>query len=338
MSQNAPAVNTLNTTDTPIRWGIIGAGHIARTFATDIDYAAHASLNAVASRELSKAQTFAEDFSIPTAYGSYDEILADPNIDAIYIATPHTHHKDQSIAALCAGKHVLCEKPATVTPAELEEVIAVAMQEQRYFMEGMWTYFMPVIQKAREWVDSGRIGNLCHVKADFGFPMPYDPDSRVYSNRLGGGCLLDMGIYPIAMAWLFLKQDPESQTVWHHKAENGVEDDVVILNTYVNSQSDSEATAQLTTSFRSKLNNYLTLIGDRGTLTIADYWAAREVKLYQGAECIDRFCEERPQCGFNHQIEQVSCDLLAGKLQSEVVSWNHSRAFQRQMAAIKKQF
>jgi predicted dehydrogenase len=335
MSQNAPVVSTL---DTHIRWGIIGAGHIARTFATDIDYAPHAALTAVASRELSRAQTFANDFSIPTAYGSYDDILADPTIDAIYIATPHSHHKQQSIDALRAGKHVLCEKPATVTPAELEEVIAVAVQEQRYFMEGMWSYFMPVIQKAHEWVSDGRIGKLCHVKADFGFPMPYDPDSRLYNDRLGGGCLLDMGIYPIAMAWLFLQRDPDTQTVWHHKADNGVEDDVVILNTYGDSQNNGGATAQLTTSFRSKLNNYLTLIGDQGTLTIADYWAAREVKLYQGAECIDRFAVERPQQGFNHQIEQVSCDLLAGKLQSEVVSWDHSRAFQRQMAAIKKQF
>ncbi len=334
MSQNTSTANNSATADTPIRWGIIGAGHIARTFAADIDYAPHATLAAVASRELNRAQAFADDFSIPTAYGSYDDILADPTIDAIYIATPHSHHKQQSIDALRAGKHVLCEKPATVTPDELEEVIAVAMQEQRYFMEGMWTYFMPVIQKAREWVDQGRIGNLCHVKADFGFPMPYDPDSRVYSNRLGGGCLLDMGIYPIAMAWLFLQRDPDTQTVWHHKADNGVEDDVVILSTYA----DSDATAQLTTSFRSKLNNYLTLIGDRGTLTIADYWAAREVKLYQGAECIDRFAVERPQQGFNHQIEQVSCDLLAGKLQPEIVSWDDSRAFQRQMAAIKQQF
>ena len=335
MSQNAPAVSTL---DTHIRWGIIGAGHIARTFATDIDYAAHATLNAVASRELSRAQAFADDFSILTAYGSYEEILADPNIDAVYIATPHSHHKKQSIAALRAGKHVLCEKPATISPAELEEVIAVAVQEQRYFMEGMWSYFMPVIQKAREWVDDGRIGKLCHVKAEFGFPMPYDPDSRVYNDRLGGGCLLDMGIYPIAMAWLFLQQDPDTQTVWHHKADNGVEDDVVILNAYGDSQNNGGATSQLTTSFRSKLNNYLTLIGDQGTLTIADYWAAREVKLYRGPDCIDRFAVERPQQGFNHQIEQVSCDLLAGKLQSEVVSWDHSRAFQRQMAAIKKQF
>jgi predicted dehydrogenase len=316
MSQNS--FNT-NTPDTLIRWGIIGGGRIARTFATDINFAPHATLAAVASRQLSRAQVFADEFSVPMAYGSYEEILADPTIDAIYIATPHSHHKEQSIAALRAGKHV-------------------AVQEQRYFMEGMWSYFMPVIQKAREWVSEGRIGKLCHVKAEFGFPMPYDPDSRLYSDRLGGGCLLDIGIYPIAMAWLFLQRDPDTQTVWHHKADNGVEDDVVILNTYADSQNNSEATAQLTTSFRSKLNNYLTLIGDRGTLTIADYWAAREVKLYQGPDCIDRFAVQRHQQGFNHQIEQVSCDLLAGKLQSDIVSWDHSRAFQRQMAAIKQQF
>ena len=325
MKQNATAT---------IRWGIIGAGRIARTFAADLAYAEHAVLTAVASRQLSSAQAFADDCAVPCAYGSYAQLYADPNVDAVYIATPHSHHKEQAIAALRAGKHVLCEKPATVTPAELEEVLAVAVAEKRYFMEGMWTYFMPVIQKAQEWVKAGRIGNLCHVKADFGFPLPYSPDLREYDHRLAGGCLLEMGIYPIAMAWLFLQQDPDTQTVWHHKADNGVEDDVVILNTYGNNR----ATAQLTTSFRSKLNNYLTLIGDRGTLTIADYWAAREVMLFQGAACVDRFAEQRPQQGFNHQIEQVSCELLAGKLQPEVVSWDASRAFQRHMAEIKARF
>jgi predicted dehydrogenase len=317
-----------------IRWGIVGAGRIAKTFAADIVLAPHASLIAVASRQLSSAQAFADICSVPSAYGSYAEIFADPNVDAIYIATPHSHHKEHAIATLRAGKHVLCEKPVTVTPAELEAVIAVAVEEKRYFMEGMWTYFMPVIQKALEWVNTGRIGNLCHVKADFGFPLPYSPDLREYDIRLAGGCLLEMGIYPIAMAWLFLKKDPDAQTIWHHKADNGVEDDVVILNTY----GKNRATAQLTTSFRSKLNNYLTLVGDRGTLTIANYWAAREVRLYEGSDCVDRFSEKRFQQGFNHQIEQVSCELLAGKLQPEVVSWDDSRAFQRQMAEIKNQF
>ncbi len=318
-----------------IRWGIIGAGRIAKTFAADIKYTQHASLYAVASRRLESAQSFAAMFSINCPYGSYAELLADPNVDAVYIATPHSHHKDQAIAALRAGKHVLCEKPATVTPKELEEVLTVAQQESLYFMEGMWTYFLPVIQKAREWVSAGRIGRLCHVKADFGFTLPYSPDLREYDNRLAGGCLLEMGIYPIAMAWLFLQQDPNAQTVWHHQAENGVEDDVVILNTY---GADNSVTAQMATSFRCKLNNYLTLIGTEGTLTIADYWGAREVKLYQGNDCIDCFSEDREHQGFNHQIEQVSRELLAGKLQPAIVSWDDSRAFQRHMAEIKTHF
>ncbi len=317
-----------------LRWGIIGAGRIAKTFANDIVYAQHASLYGIAARQLASAEAFAASFSVPQAYGSYAELFADPNIDAVYIATPHNCHKDQAIAALRAGKHVLCEKPATVTPAELEEVIAVAEQQQRYFMEGMWSYFMPVIQQAKDWVTSGRLGKLCHVKADFGFPLPYSPDLREYDNRLAGGCLLEMGIYPIAMAWLFLQQDPDEQTVWCHKADNGVEDDVVILNSY----GETRATAQLTTSFRCKLNNYLTLIGDQATLTIADYWAAREARLYVGHQCVEQFNEERPQQGFNHQIEQVSCEILAGKVQPSVVSWDDSRAFQRQMAQIKTKF
>ncbi len=319
-------------TSPAIRWGIIGAGRIAKTFATDIKQAKSAQLYAVASRQLESAQSFSELFSINKAYGDYAELFADPNVDAVYIATPHSHHKEQAIAALRAGKHVLCEKPATVTPDELEEVLAVAQQESRYFMEGMWTYFLPIIKRAQEWVNAGRIGKLCHVKADFGFALPYSTDLREYDNRLAGGCLLEMGIYPIAMAWLFLQQDPSAQTVWHHLADNGVEDDVIILNTY---GEDSNATAQMATSFRCKLNNYLTLIGDQATLTISDYWGAREVKLYEGNECIDCFSEVRDHQGFNYQIEQVSQELLAGQLQPSVVSWEDSRAFARHIAAIK---
>lgn len=317
---------------TPVRWGIIGAGRIAETFAHDIQFTEQAELVAIASTSESRAETFARRFGLSTFYADYEALLSNPDIDAVYIATPHSHHRQQSIVALEAGKHVLCEKPATVTPEELEDVLTCAKKTQKYYMEGMWTYFMPVIKQCQLWVNQGRIGNLLHVKAEFGFPLPYSPDLREYDNRLGGGCLLEMGIYPIAMAWMFLKSHPRHQTVWHHKAENGVEDDVVILNDY------GHSTAQLTTSFRSKLNNYLTLIGDQGTIRVSDYWAAREAILFRGHEIVDSVVENRPQQGFNHQIEQVSCDIAAGKIESDVVSWDDSRAFQRQMAAIKKQF
>ena len=314
-----------------IRWGIVGAGRISKAFANDIQHTDHAELVAVASRNFGSANTFANEFSIPIAYGSYDELFASPDVDAVYIATPHTYHKQHSIAALRADKHVLCEKPATITPQELEQVIAVAKTEKRYFMEGMWTYFLPVIRKTQEWVQADRIGTLHHIRADFGFPLPYDPNLREYDKNLAGGCLFEMGIYPIAMAWLFLKQNPDSQHVWHHTAENGVEDDVAVLNSY----NKNTATAQLSTSFRCKLPNYLTLIGDKGLISISDYWGAREAKLYQQEQCIDRFSEPRSHHGFNHQIEYVSQELLAGKLQPNGVNWDDSRAFQRHMAAIK---
>ena len=324
----------LNFKGAPLRWGIIGPGRIADVFATDIQHVPQATLYAVASRQLSRAQEFAARFSVPHSYGSYAEVFADPNVDAIYIATPHSHHKEQAIAAMRAGKHVLCEKPATVSPFELEEVLAVAKQEKRYFMEGMWTYFFPGIKKTQQWVSTGQIGVLCHVKAEFGFPLAYSPDLREYDNRLAGGCLLEMGIYPIAMAWLFLKQDPIDQKVWHHSADNGVEDDVVILNTYAG----NNVTAQLSTSFRGTLTNCLTLVGDRGTISISNYWEARDVLLYRDGHCVDGWSENRPHRGFNYQIERVSSEILAGKLQPEVVTWDDSRAFQRHIMAVRERF
>jgi predicted dehydrogenase len=172
---------------------------------------------------------------------------------------------------------------------------------------------------------------LKHVKADFGYPLPYSPGLREYDHRLGGGCLLEIGIYPIAMAWLFLGQDPDKQSIWSHAADNGVEDDVVILNTY----HKQTATAQLNTSFRCKLPNYLYLIGDEGYIATPDYWAAKRAKLYKLDTCIDDFSAPRPCSGFSYQIEQVSHEILSGQLQPLRVTWTASRAFQRQIAAIK---
>jgi predicted dehydrogenase len=314
-----------------LRWGIIGTGRIANTFARDIKHVKNARLYAVGARKRSSAETFAAKYSLDTAYGSYAALLEDQNVDAIYIATPHTLHKEQAIAAMLAGKHVLCEKPASVTPDELEQIFDVAKKEKRYFMEGMWTYFLPVISKAQDWIEAGRIGKLTHVKADFGYPLPYSPDLREYDKHLGGGCLLEMGIYPIAMAWLFLGQDPDQQSIWSHAADNGVEDDVVILNEY-HTQS---ASAQLSTSFRCKLPNYLYLIGDEGYIAIPDYWAAKQAKLYKLDKCIEYFSAPRVCSGFSYQIEQVSLEILTGELQPQKVNWAASRAFQRQIAAIK---
>ncbi|MGD8347372.1 MAG: Gfo/Idh/MocA family oxidoreductase [Lysobacterales bacterium] len=314
----------------PIRWGILSTARISRQFAGDFSHAKGGELLAVASRRMDRAQAFASEFGIPRAYGSYEEMLADPDIDAVYVSTPHTLHLSNSMQAIAAGKAVLCEKPLTVAPGEAEELFAAAEQAGVYLMEAMWTWFLPAVQTALEWHDSGRIGKLLHVKADFGFPMPFDPASRVYARELAGGCLLDMGIYPIALAWLFTRSDPLSIQVQHHLAPNGADDDVLMHFDL------GECQAALSTSFRARLPNSAWLIGDEGTIGIPDFWRARECTLYRRDEVLDHFSDDRRGRGFEFEIAAVNRDLQAGRKRPGVVTWKDSRAFQRHMAAVFK--
>lgn len=188
---------------THLTWGIVGAGRIAKQFAQDIQYVSNAKLLAVAARDLKRAQEFADAHAIGTAYGSYAELFNDQTIDAIYIATPHSFHFEQAKAAMLAGKHVLCEKPICVSSDEFSELAAVAKAQGVLLMEAMWTYFLPALRQAKRWVDEGKIGQIKHIKADFGYLAPYEPNSREYDAALAGGSLLDVGIYPLALALFF---------------------------------------------------------------------------------------------------------------------------------------
>ena len=234
-----------------VRWGIIGAGRIAHSFASDIHHASSADLVAVGARNLGNAELFAAKYDVELAFGGYKDLFASPDVDAVYIATPHNLHFSQAMDALSAGKAVLCEKPLVVNPDECRELSEYAASQKCYLMEGMWTWFLPALREAKQWVDEGRIGKIRHVKADFGYPIPYSNDRREYDNRLAGGCLLEMGIYPVAIAQYFLGSEPDDITVRSHQAPNGVEDDVVILASY-----SQGAMATLATSFRCKLQNW----------------------------------------------------------------------------------
>jgi predicted dehydrogenase len=312
-------------TDT-VRWGIISTARIARQFARDFAHAEGGELLAVASRTLEKAQDFADQYEIPRAYARYEDLLADPEIDAVYIATPHTLHYPNSLDAIKAGKAVLCEKPLTINPEDARSLAASAREAEVYLMEAMWTWLLPAIRTAKAWVDAGRIGKLLHIKADFGYPMPFDRESRVYARDLAGGVLLDMGIYPIALAWLFSRKDPESLQVRSHLAPNGVDDEVLL-------QYDlGDCRATLAASFRCKLPNIAWLIGDRGLIQIPEFWRARECYLYQGDEPADYFCDERAGEGFEFEIAAVNRDLLAGLKRPSTVTWEDSVRFQEHMA------
>ncbi len=317
---------------TEIRWGILSTGRIAHKFARDFRFVEGGELVAVASRSQPVADAFAREFEIPKAFGSYESLLASPDIDAVYIATPHTLHLQNTVDAFEAGKAVLCEKPLTITPDECKQLIDHARSGDHYLMEAMWTYFLPAVQQARRWVEAGRIGPIRHVRADFGFRVPYDPDARVYNVDLAGGAMLDMGIYPIAIAWYFLRAHPDRVEVVARKAPNGVEDEVVMLFNY------GSAVATLSTSFRCTLPNLAFIVGEDGYVALPDFWRANECLLYDHRGLIDRYHDERHSLGLNFETTSVNNDLLHGRSESEIMPLETSLTFQEHIARIRDGF
>lgn len=316
-----------------VRWGIVSTGRITHQFVSDFQYVHNGEVLAVASRSQASADEFAKQYRIPRAYSSYARLLDDPDIDAVYIATPHTLHFQNMADALAAQKHVLCEKPFTVGTADARKLFELAGSSSRFVMEAMWTYFLPAIRKALEWVGQGRIGRVRQVKADFGYPqLPYDPERREYNADLGGGCLLEMGIYPVAIAWLFLQKDPDEIQVVARKAPNGVEDDVQMLFNY--GDNDTGFSATLATSFRSKLQNWAYIIGEEGYIAIPDFWHARECRLYHLDDCIDRFQDGRKSLGFNYETVAANDDILAGRQQNHIMPWSTTLRFQEHMSRV----
>ncbi|WP_099098759.1 Gfo/Idh/MocA family protein [Aquimarina aggregata] len=189
----------MNTNKT-IKWGILGCGNIAHYFAQDLGSIPNAKLHAVASRNLQKAKDFGEKYDAPQAYGSYEELSKDNEIDVIYIATPHVFHHENTIMCLNNNKAVLCEKPFAMNISQVEEMISIAKEKQIFLMEALWTYFLPHYDHVLKLIGSKEFGNVKTVTADFGFAATFNPDGRLFNKKLGGGSLLDVGIYPLFAA------------------------------------------------------------------------------------------------------------------------------------------
>lgn len=315
-----------------LRWGIVSSGRIAAQFCQDMKFVGNGELAAVAARSLDDAKAFADKFAIAKAYGGYQAMFDDADIDVVYVATPHNIHFQNVHDALMAGKHVLCEKPFTISPQECGQLCALAKARGLFLMEAMWTYFLPAIQKAKAWVEQGRIGQIKHIKADFGYPFAYDPKRREYDAALGGGCLLEIGIYPLALGQFFVGKRFDNIMVKAHLADNGVEDDLVIL------ADAGQARLTLATSYRCKLQNWAYIIGEEGYIAIPDFWRADQCSLYQLDERVDHFADDRASLGFNFEAQAVGEAIDAGLLESEWVSHQTSLWLQQQMQAIKDRF
>lgn len=317
---------------TPIRWGIIGLGAIAKSFARGLQAVPDAKLVAVGSRSLDKAKAFAAEFGAPRAHGSYQALVEDAEVDAVYVASPHPMHKDDAILCLEAKKAVLCEKPFTVNAAELEAVIAVARRNRVFLMEAMWTRFLPIMGRVREWLAAGAIGEPRLVTADFGFRCGWDPKSRLLDPQLGGGALLDVGVYTVAFAAMVFGPQPKRIVGMAHLGETGVDEQTACLLGY-----DRGQLAVLTSAVRTATPHEARIDGTEGSIAIPTFWkGAKAVLTAPGrTETV-----EMPLAGngYNYEAVEVGRCLREKRLESATIPLDESLAIMRTMDELRRQF
>ena len=297
-----------------LRWGIVGAGRIARKFAEGLKDSENGRLVAIGSRTRNKAETFADEFSVEHRFDSYEALVADADVDAVYVATPHPMHKDNSILCLNAGKAVLCEKPFTVNAAEAREVIEVARAKGAFLMEAMWTRFLPPIVRLREMLAANVIGEVRMVTADFGFRTGWDPAGRLLNPQLAGGGLLDVGIYTIALATMVLGR-PVEVTGLAHIGDSGVDEQASMLLAF-----EGGALAILACAVRTNTPHEAAIVGTEGTIRLhRPWWSGSAMTLQvkgKDDELIDIPVDGN---GYNYEADEVARCVAAGKTESDVV-------------------
>jgi predicted dehydrogenase len=303
-------------------WGIAATGAIAETVGRVIAAEPGMRIAAVGSRNKDRAADFAARLGGGAAvYGSYEDMAADPAVEAVYVATPHAHHREVVETAIGAGKAVLCEKPLAVTVAEAEALVARARAADVFLMEAMWMRFNPLIARVRELAASGAIGEVRSVKAAFGFPMPYDPAHRLWDPALGGGALLDVGIYPVALAYLLLGE-PASVAAVGSLSASGVDAEAAVLLGW-----DGGARALLETSLVSALPTEASVTGTAGRIEIGpDFYAPTRISVRPFDEraggpgaSAGEFRIGSPAEGYAAQAREVRDCVRAGRVESAVM-------------------
>ncbi len=315
-----------------INWGIIAPGRIAHKFASDLKLVPGSTLKAVASRSLSRSRDFAELFSVEKAYGSYEELVNDNEVDVVYIASPHTFHYEHTILCLEHGKHVLCEKPIGMNSNQLEKMIALAKQKNRFLMEAFWTRFIPSYKKCRELVNNKYIGDIKFIQADFGFLAPEDSEHRLKNKSLGGGSLLDIGIYPVFLA-LDLAGEPNEIVARAIIGKTGVDENCSIVFNYP----ESKILANLSSTIAARTPVEAVICGSEGYLKLNSMWHIPTSLEYVSLNETKKFTFEEKGFGYEYEIEEVNKCILEGKTESDMFSLDSSRRLHRTLDLIRKQ-
>ena len=314
-----------------IRWAILGAGRIAHKFAQDIKYVDNAELMAIAASDKERAATFAAEYQLPLHY-NYEELYASDQVDAVYIATTHNFHFEQSMECMKHGKAVLCEKPVTINDKQFKQLVDTSVERNVFLMEALWTFYLPALQKARQWIEEDRIGAVRLLQADFGFQMEYDPSGRLYNRELAGGALLDLGIYPIAFSYFFMGRKPVSITASGRIGSTGVDETTAMILDYGN------ITASLFSCMVVRTRNTGYIFGEKGYIEIPDFYKASMASLYNtDKELQDTYHDNRRSFGYNFEIQDATVALLSGRKQSEIATHKVSTDLQEIMTEIRRQ-
>ena len=245
------------------KWGILAPGKMAAKFTKGIRILDKAELYAVGSRDLQRAKKFAEEFGFKKYYGSYEELAADPDLDIVYIASPHSYHKEHSLLCLRNGRNVICEKAFAINSREVEEMIDEARKRNLFLMEAIWPPFQPFYQKAEEILKSGILGKIIHLNGYFSFIPPYDPADRKFNLTLGGGSLLDIGIYPVidALTFMGIPDDIKASASF---AGSGSEESISAIFSY-----NDYRMATIYSSYRTDVGIGCDILCEKGNMTVS---------------------------------------------------------------------
>ncbi len=295
----------------PVRWGVLGPGSIAGRFAEALSGLPGAETLAVGSRSQDSADRFAETHGFSRAYAGYERLVADPDVDVVYVATPHPFHAENIELCLDAGKAVLCEKPFTLNAAEAGRVVALARERGLFLMEGMWTRFFPTMERLRKLLSDGTIGEPRMLTADFGFAAPFDPTSRLFDPELGGGAMLDVGVYCISFASMVLGR-PERAAGYAHMGETGVDEQFSVALEHAGGRLSS-----ITAGTRAATPQEATVIGTEGHVRVhSPWWMPETMTVSRPGEDDEVVRLPFEGNGFGHEAAEVMRCLRAGKRES----------------------
>lgn len=315
------------------RWGIMGTGAIARLFAKGIAASREGSLHAVASRSAAPAEAFAAEFGAARAHATYESLAADPEVDAVYVASPHSEHRANAILALESGKPVLLEKPFAINRAQAEEVVAVARAKGLFLMEAMWTRYFPIMAELRRLVGEGAIGEVRMIDADFGFRADFNPEGRLFDPRFGGGSLLDVGIYPLSITSMLLGK-PERIASMADLGSTGVDEQAAFILGY-----PAGVLAVLKSAVRVDSQQELTVVGATGYLRVhSPFWKPSAMSLARDGVVESRIELPYEGNGYNYEADEVARCVRAGQLESPIMPLAETLDLMETMDRIRTQW